>query len=67
MKNQVRTRKLTTARSPIVCVRYVRDYEVSINDLGTTGATFEVPSFELLLFLPTWLNTVQTSWFYMEI
>ena len=28
VKNQVRTRKLTHARSPIVCVRYVRDYEV---------------------------------------
>ena len=35
IKNQVHMRKLTYARSPIVCV---------------TGSTFEVPSFELLLF-----------------
>ena len=54
VKKQVRTRKLTYARSPIVCVRYVGDYEVSLNDRGTTGSTFEVPSFELLLFLPPW-------------
>ena len=56
MKNQVRMRKLTYARSPIVCLRYVGDYEVSLNDRGTTGSTFEVPSFELLLFLPPWYN-----------
>ena len=55
VKNQVPTRKLTYARSPIVYVRYmyVGDYEVSLNNRGTTGSTFEVPSFELLLFLPT--------------
>ena len=31
--------------------RYVGDYEVLFNDCGTAGSTFEVPSFELLLFL----------------
>ena len=35
VKNQVRTRKLTDTRSPIVSIRYVGDYEVSLNDLGT--------------------------------
>ena len=52
----MRLRKLTYARSPVVCVRYFGDYEVSLNDRGTTGLTFEVPSFELLLFLPPWVE-----------
>ena len=46
------------AKSPIVCVRYVGDYEVLLNDRGTAGSTFEVPSFELLLFLPPWYSTL---------
>ena len=50
-KNQVRTRKFTHARSPIVCVRYVGDYEMSLNDRSTTGSTKSIRSSSFSSFL----------------
>ena len=41
----------THTRQVAHCLCKVGDYEVSLSDCGTTSSTFEVPSFELLLFL----------------
>ena len=51
VKNQVRTRKVTDARLLIVSIRYVGDNEVRLNDCGTTGSAFEVPSNSFSSFL----------------